>query len=146
MKTINKKKFGFTLVELLVVISIIGVLSAILMVNFVGTRERSRDTQRIQDLNSLRNALRLYYNDFQYYPPCTLATSGSCLTSSIGTSGYAPGISGIGYTYITNANGVGFTLSVGLEVGAGDEDVNSQLRCGVSVGNTKPNLYMLCDN
>jgi len=135
-------KKGFTLVELLVVISIIGVLSAILMVNFVGTRERARDSQRIQDMNTIKNALRLYYNDFQSYPVSNSACS-SCLTSSIGTSGYAPGISGIGYTYISN--GVGFTLSVGLEVGAGDDDVNSQLRCGVSVGNTKPNLYMVCD-
>ncbi len=34
------KKNGFSLIELLVVISIIGVLSAVLMINFVGTRER----------------------------------------------------------------------------------------------------------
>ena len=135
-------KKGFTLVELLVVISIIGVLSAILMVNFVGTRERARDSQKIQDMNTIKNALRLYYNDFQSYPVSNSACS-SCLTPSIGTSGYAPGIAGIGYTYVSN--GVGFTLSVGLEVGAGDDDVNSQLRCGVSVGNTKPNLYMVCD-
>lgn len=136
-------KKGFTLVELLVVISIIGVLSAILMVNFVGTRERARDSQKIQDLNSIRNALRLYYNDFQSYP-VSASCGGTCLTSSIGASGYAPGISGIGYTYVSD--GVGFTLSVGLDVGAGDDDVNSQLRCGVSVGNTRPNLYMLCGN
>jgi len=41
------------------------VLTTVLVMNFVGTRERSRDAQKIQDLNSLKNALRMYYNDNQ---------------------------------------------------------------------------------
>ena len=73
----SKKKSGFTLIELLIVISIIGILAALLLANFSGTRERARDTKRKSDLNQMKNALRLWYNDYQKYPATgTEMTSG----------------------------------------------------------------------
>lgn len=62
-------KNAFTLVELLVVISVIGVLTGILLPNFVSSRERARDAKRKQDLADIKSALRMYYNDNQSYPP-----------------------------------------------------------------------------
>lgn len=59
---------GFTLVELLVVIFIIGVLSALLMTNFVGIRDRAQDAKIKADFDQLKKSLRLYYNDYQSYP------------------------------------------------------------------------------
>lgn len=59
---------GFTLLELLVVIAIIGVLSSLLFVNLTGVRERGRDLRRKSDLDQVKKALRLYYNDNQKYP------------------------------------------------------------------------------
>ena len=64
----TSKNSGFTLVELLVVISIIGTLAALLLANFVGVRERASDTTNKNDINQLKTALRLYYNDYQKYP------------------------------------------------------------------------------
>lgn len=64
----GKRQAGFTLVELLVVISIISVLSGLILVNVVGLRERGADTRRKNDLRQLKTALRLYYNDYQQYP------------------------------------------------------------------------------
>jgi len=61
-------KSGFTLIELLVVVSIIGMLTALILVNFNAARERARDTQRKSDLNQIKRALRMYYNDYDGYP------------------------------------------------------------------------------
>lgn len=65
---------GFTLMELLVVIAIIAILSALLLVNFVGIRQRARDGTRKSDLRQLQSALELYRSDNGIYPtglpPC----------------------------------------------------------------------------
>ena len=61
-------KNGFTLIELLVAVAIMGVLSTLVMTNMQGVRERARDVARKSDLNQIKTALRLYYNDFQAYP------------------------------------------------------------------------------
>lgn len=63
-----KQKNGFTLIELLVVIAIIGVLAGILFANFVGVRQRARDSQRKSDLRQIQSALELYRSDNGNYP------------------------------------------------------------------------------
>jgi len=59
---------AFTLIELLVVIAIIGMLSALLLPNYMGARERARDSQRKSDLKQMQKALEMYRQDFSYYP------------------------------------------------------------------------------
>ena len=58
----NKLSRGFTLLELLIVITIIAVLSVILIValNPVETLRKARDTQRLSDLASLKTAIGIY--------------------------------------------------------------------------------------
>lgn len=70
----NKK--GFTLIELLIVIAIIGVLATLLMVNFIGVRQRARDAQRKSDLRQIQSALEIYRSDQSSYP--TSITSCTC--------------------------------------------------------------------
>ncbi|MBI2074536.1 MAG: type II secretion system protein [Candidatus Levybacteria bacterium] len=65
--------FGFTLIELLIVIAIIGVLSALLMVNFIGIRQRARDAQRKANLRQIQSALELYRADIGSYPESSSA-------------------------------------------------------------------------
>ncbi len=59
---------GFTLIEMLVVISIIGILATLVAANLNSARSRARDAQRKSDMKNLQTALRLYYNDFGIYP------------------------------------------------------------------------------
>jgi len=62
-------KFGFTLVELLVVISIMGILTVIVASSFTGAQQKSRDAARKANLKSVADALNVYYADNGSYPP-----------------------------------------------------------------------------
>lgn len=56
-------KKGFTLVELLVVISIIGVLSSTIFASLNSAKKKARDTKRISELTQLNKAINLYSED-----------------------------------------------------------------------------------
>lgn len=71
---------GFTLVELLIVMSIIGILAAIGLGSFTTAQMRGRDAERKSDLKQISHALELYYSDHGKYPPTTLIVSGSEFT------------------------------------------------------------------
>lgn len=63
-----KNYAGFTLVEMLVVITIIGILSTIGLVAFTSAQQRGRDAQRKSDLKEISSALELFYSDYGKYP------------------------------------------------------------------------------
>ena len=67
-KTKNSKQGGFTLLELLVVIGIIGLLASILVINLTGARKRARDTKRIADVKNLQTASEDFYGKKGRYP------------------------------------------------------------------------------
>ena len=70
MKT--KKDFdGFTIVELLIGIVVIGILAALVLNSFQGVQVRSRDTKRKTDQNAMSTQLEVYYNDNGGYPIVT---------------------------------------------------------------------------
>jgi prepilin-type N-terminal cleavage/methylation domain-containing protein len=59
---------GFTLVELLVVISIMAILAAVLLANVANSQKISRDSQRKSDLRSLQTAIEAYRHKYGHYP------------------------------------------------------------------------------
>jgi len=61
-------KKGFTLVELLVVVTIIGILMAIALVNYRIFLQKGEDAQRKADLRFLQAALEQYNADQHFYP------------------------------------------------------------------------------
>ena len=66
-----KTKNGFTLLELLVVIGIIGILLSLITVGFSGAQKQSRDSRRRQDLAAIQNAMEQYYSENSFvYPAC----------------------------------------------------------------------------
>lgn len=67
-KKLSRLSRGFTLVELLVVIAIIGILATLLLLQLGVARQRARDVKRIADVNQIRSAVELYYDDNGKYP------------------------------------------------------------------------------
>lgn len=59
---------AFSLIELLVVVSIIGVLISFSYVGFSQARKSARDGKRKADLEQIRSALEIYRNDLKTYP------------------------------------------------------------------------------
>lgn len=68
MLNIMRKNKGFTLIEILVVVAIIGVLAAIGLGSFASTQAKARDSKRKSDLSAISRAVEMYYNDFGRYP------------------------------------------------------------------------------
>jgi len=64
----KNNKSGFTVVEILVVISIIGLLSATILVGLGGLRAKGRDSRRILDLRQVQTSLELYFSKEGNYP------------------------------------------------------------------------------
>ncbi len=48
---------GFTMIEILVVITIIGILATLILANFGPSRAKARDVQRKTDLNQIKTSL-----------------------------------------------------------------------------------------
>ncbi|OGF01781.1 MAG: hypothetical protein A3G07_01645 [Candidatus Doudnabacteria bacterium RIFCSPLOWO2_12_FULL_47_12] len=63
-----RRAHAFTLVELLVVISVIGLLASVILVSLNSARAKARDAKRKSDLRQMVNALELYFNVNDRYP------------------------------------------------------------------------------
>jgi len=71
------KQTGFTIVELLIVIVVIGILAAITIVAYNGVQSRARDNVRKQDLAQISKALKLYAVDNGDYAEAACGSGGA---------------------------------------------------------------------
>ncbi len=66
--TLQRKQQGFTIVELLIVIVVIGILALLVVTTFTGIQQRARNTERETDIKSLHSQLEAFYAQEGYYP------------------------------------------------------------------------------
>jgi len=116
MKNNLKSDRGFTLIEILVVVSIIGILSSILLVGLGGFRSRGRDARRLADLRQAQNGLELYYSKNANYPftAAWSAVETELKNANIGVSKLANDPQA-GKTYTYASNGQSYVLMAVLE-------------------------------
>ena len=68
MKTNIRQQKGFSFVELLVAIAILGILTAITMVSFQGANKNARDTRRKAEIHEMKGAIEEYRLVNETYP------------------------------------------------------------------------------
>lgn len=66
-----KNNRGFTIVELLIVIVVIGILAALVIVTYNGIQQKARDTERKTDIKAVQGHLEAYWADNAKYPTLT---------------------------------------------------------------------------
>jgi general secretion pathway protein G len=64
----KKKSRGFTLIELMVVIVILGILAGLVLPRFMGRTEEAKKTKARLQIENLEGALKLYKLDIGTYP------------------------------------------------------------------------------
>ncbi len=96
----SQKNKGFTLVELLVSIAIIGLLSTVVFASYSQAQKKARIARRVSDLKQVQTALAYYYAVNKSYPNTSWEWRSTC--SSWGS--YAPNnvIPGLVPNYIAN--------------------------------------------
>lgn len=116
---IHKSKFGFTLIEILVVISIIGILATLILARLGGVEKAGRDARRRSDLNQYRTALENFgLKNNSLYP--SLVSDGDAakgpLCAALGTTNIAtcpqdPRQDDVTYYYHYESDGIGGTTA-----------------------------------
>ncbi len=108
-----KPRSGFTLIEILVVISIIGLLVAAGLASFTNSQKRARDTKRRADLKSIQTAMEQYYEDHSYAYPTNL----NDLNSYFPNNAWPVGPKEESYTSGFTSNATSYSKAVVLESG-----------------------------
>lgn len=79
------RRSGFTIVELLIVIVVIGILAAITIVAYNGIQSRAKDSQATSAVNQIKKGLELYKLDNGVYPPACGGDGLGCSVASLNT-------------------------------------------------------------
>lgn len=126
----NNLKYGFTLVELIVVITILAVLATIWFISMTGYATESRDTKRMSDISTINKWLQVYKTRNSLVPEPsetqTAISSGSTnlivqwyawesVFAKINVSEVKDPLDNKYYTYSTNTNNTKYQLMALLE-------------------------------
>ena len=89
MVSLKNKSKGFTIVELLIVIVVIGILATLVIVTFTGIQQKARDSKRKTDLNALDSHAEAFYASYGFYPTLADLQTSSFLSTYM--KGFDPG-------------------------------------------------------
>lgn len=145
------KKRGFTFIEILVVITIIGILIGLSAVAYSSVRKSGRDARRRGDLEQIRSALEIYRADCGDYPATSGVVAGgaiagdglpsTCSSSNTYLSSVPDDpLTGYDYKYYSTGTRVTYFLCAYLEKGSGTVNCDGAPGddyCGTSVCNYK---------
>lgn len=118
------KKSGFTIIELIVTLTIMGILLTLGFVNFRSTQITSRDQERATDVSNFKTALESFYKTgysgstvLNRYPSTDQLSGGATAVKNV-LSGFniknlvAPGMSDVSNTLVMATNNIKTTAGV----------------------------------
>ena len=71
MISLKNKQSGFTIVELLIVIVVIGILAGLVITTFSGIQQKARDTERETDIKAVHGQIEAFWAQKGFYPSRT---------------------------------------------------------------------------
>ncbi|MBW7992753.1 MAG: prepilin-type N-terminal cleavage/methylation domain-containing protein [Planctomycetes bacterium] len=115
------KRSGFTLVEILIVVVILGILAAIVIPQFTEASTEAKSSSLCTDLQTLRSQIELYKVQHNDIPPSfanftAQMTAQTDITGAVGTD-YGPYMQKIATNQFNNLNTLDNTGTVGDNVG-----------------------------
>lgn len=112
-RNLNARSQGFTLVELLIVVIILSILAAIVVPQFASSTTDAKYSALDSNLNALRSATELYYQQHGTYPSATASSGGTPPTGGAAGTGAANSAQALidQLTLYTNAAGQAATAS-----------------------------------
>jgi prepilin-type N-terminal cleavage/methylation domain-containing protein len=127
-----KRSKGYTLVELLIVLAIMGIFTSVVITSTTSSRAKARDTRRISDMKEIELGLVLYYDVNKVYPVAL---------STLVTGKYLPSIptdpAGSAYEYLTSNANKNYCIGVRLEAGIPNDSATCTSQVSGSTANYK---------
>lgn len=111
----SKEDFaGFTLIELMVVVIIMGIVIALAVPTYTNTKEKALDKEAVMALRLISTANKQYGSKLEYFYPSSGSVSNigqinNNLSLALGSTNWGYAISGTGATFRANATRVGGT-------------------------------------
>ena len=120
-----KNKEGFTLIELMIVVAIIGIMAAIAIPNFLNYMCKSKQTEARSTLANIATAQETYFAENNAYK--VAANTAAHAVIGFSTKGetkysYVSGVSGTNYTITATSSGSGIKGASGDDVWTTDQD------------------------
>jgi prepilin-type N-terminal cleavage/methylation domain-containing protein len=117
-----RSQSGFTVIEILVVISIIGILAAIVLASLLGSKSGSRDSVRLSDIKQIQSALDLYASEHSYLFPTAL----TALAPDYVTAIPKDPLTGLSYSYAAFGSGICANGASSYHLGASLENLGNK--------------------
>ncbi len=140
-----KPNAGFTLIEILIAISIIGIVFAVIISSATSIQKSTRDAQRQSDLRNIQSSLAQYYADRNYYPDVIDLSTATIFTDCTGWYKYSGGSCTPSKNYLSSLpkdpTGSSYKYRSGID---GSSTVSKRNSCDYAVSSTKCHYYLLC--
>ncbi len=116
LKQTNK---GFTIIELLIVIVVIGILAAIVLTSYGGVTAKANNAKRTTDISALANQLEVYYTTNSYYPSLTQLNTGTAAGTAALSTWITTNIKGFDQAGTVDPSNVNKSHNISATAGAG---------------------------